>query len=111
MIRKKRHGERTAKSLRQEAAADQSLRIAEPSTLTPLSAEKRRAMFVLEAPLKWMVVGADVDYCAVIGGPPTLSGCKIVAPPFRMPGNSMRWVTFIDNKRGWIAIEALQEAG
>jgi hypothetical protein len=58
-----------------------------------------------------MVVGALVNYCSVIGGPPTVMGARITEAPFRMPGKTSRggnWAVMTDKVRGWVAIEALE---
>lgn len=64
----------------------------------------------LEAPPDWMVVGAKVHYCSIIGQDPTKLDCVITQPPFRVPGRYLQWVTFIDKVRGYVAIEALVRA-
>ena len=59
-------------------------------------------------PPAWMVVGALVDYSAVLGEPPTLLATKIRSEPWQL-GHG-QWVVAIEGKTGGVAIEALRPA-
>lgn len=63
----------------------------------------------VDPPPAWCVRGAKVDYCAVIGGEPTLFNVAVTADPFMVKGAG--YVTFIEKIRGWVAISALRPAG
>jgi hypothetical protein len=52
-------------------------------------------------------VGAQVDYCSVIGEEPTLRGCFITSDVFLLGETPC---VMIDRRRGAVAVEALREA-
>jgi hypothetical protein len=55
-------------------------------------------------PPAWLVVGAVVDYCSIIGGSPTAFGLVVRAGPELMGGHS--WVVWLAGKSGCVACEA-----
>ena len=57
-------------------------------------------------PPAWLVVGATVDYCSIIGEPPTEHGLIVRAGPQRMA--SGHWVVWLRGKAGCVAVEACQ---
>jgi hypothetical protein len=57
----------------------------------------------------WLVVGARVDYCSVIGQPATEFNMVVKAAPEQLA--SGLWVVWIEGKAGCVAVEAcLQHA-
>jgi hypothetical protein len=63
----------------------------------------------LSKPPTWMVVGAKVDYCGIVGEPPTLRGLTIRIGPEQLAGGN--WVVWLEGKASCVAIEAVLEAG
>lgn len=61
------------------------------------------------APPAWLVVGAKVDYCSVIGRAPTQRGMIVRAGPEL--ASSGDWVVWLVGKPGWVVVEACLPAG
>lgn len=61
----------------------------------------------------WCVKGARVNYSRVIGETPSILGAIVTQVPW--PADSTNgatyWVTMIDKKNCWVAVEALSQAG
>jgi hypothetical protein len=62
----------------------------------------------LKAPPAWLVVGAKVNYHALIRGPATQTGLTVTEAPFKSLAGE--WVVFLDGVRGYVAIEACSRA-
>lgn len=74
---------------------------------TPSDFDRRRAgahARKLIAPPTWLVVGAYVDYCSVIGEPPTDTGLRIRTGPDQLP--SGHWVVWLEGKSACVSVDA-----
>jgi len=73
----------------------------------PSEFERRRAgahARRLIAPPDWLVAGALVDYCAVIGEPATEHGLKVRTDPGQLP--SGHWVVWLEGKSACVSVDA-----
>lgn len=55
---------------------------------------------------KWIKPGTRVDYCSVIGEPPTKTGLTVRDAPFQASDGS--WVVFLNGHAGYVSILAVQ---
>lgn len=60
------------------------------------------------APPAWLVEGALVDYCPILGEPPKHFGMVVRTGPYQL--ESGRWVVWLEGKPGCVAVEACHEA-
>lgn len=74
---------------------------------TPSDFDRRRAgahARRLIKPPEWLVVGAFVDYCSVLGEPPTELGLKVRSDPGQL--DSGHWVVSLEGKSAVVSIDA-----
>jgi hypothetical protein len=62
----------------------------------------------LANPPGWMVVGARVDYCGIIGESPTMYGLTVRIEPEQQSNG--QWVVWLTGKAGYVAVEACLES-
>ena len=55
-------------------------------------------------PPAWLVAGVRVDYCAIIGEPPTQRNMSLRTDPEQL--DSGQWVVWLEGKAGCVAVEA-----
>lgn len=71
------------------------------------TADARRELQVAEAQIaKWITVGARVDYCSIIGEPPTKHGLTVRSEPYQ--SNSGHWVVFLNGHSGFVSVLSVQ---
>ncbi len=58
-------------------------------------------------PPEWLVMGAIVNYCSVIGEPPTELGLEVREAPAQLP--SGHWVVWLKGKAACVAVDACQQ--
>lgn len=69
--------------------------------------EVRRELAIAEAQIaKWIRVGAAVDYCSVIGEPPTRRGLTVRSEPYQ--SSSGHWVVFLNGHSGFVSVLSVQ---
>lgn len=62
-----------------------------------------------KAPPPWLVAGARVDYCSVIGRPPTDRDRVVRTDPEQLASGA--WVVWLEGKSGCVSVDACVPAG
>lgn len=57
---------------------------------------------------KWIKPGTTMDYCSIIGEPPTKRGLTVRSDPFQASDGS--WVVFLNGHSGYVSVLAVQPA-